>query len=143
MGSITLKQAAEYCGGKVAPQFENITFFGANFIDYIGFVEKISMVKPSNGVGYDAHLFTYYFDTIIEGKAAATADTEAVIAMIGEIPERVSRADEAKIKAARDAYNKITSIEQQALVTNYASLTRAEADLRKIIEREDLNLIGK
>lgn len=31
MGSITLKQAAEFCGGRVASCFEHITFQGANF----------------------------------------------------------------------------------------------------------------
>ena len=30
MGIITLRQAADWCGGKVAPEFENITFLGAN-----------------------------------------------------------------------------------------------------------------
>ena len=30
MGLITLKQAAAWCGGTVAPQFENVTFLGAN-----------------------------------------------------------------------------------------------------------------
>lgn len=30
MGRITLKQAAEWCGGKVDPQYENVEFFGAN-----------------------------------------------------------------------------------------------------------------
>ncbi len=30
MGIITLKQAAAWCGGTVAPEFEQVTFFGAN-----------------------------------------------------------------------------------------------------------------
>ena len=30
MGRITLKQAARWCGGHVEPQYENVTFFGAN-----------------------------------------------------------------------------------------------------------------
>lgn len=30
MGIITLRQAAEWCGGRVAPEYENITFLGAN-----------------------------------------------------------------------------------------------------------------
>lgn len=29
MGRITLKQAAQWCGGTVEPQYENVTFFGA------------------------------------------------------------------------------------------------------------------
>lgn len=31
MGRITLKQAADFCGGKVEPRFEEISFSGANF----------------------------------------------------------------------------------------------------------------
>ena len=30
MGKITLRQAAQWCGGYVAPEFENVTFYGAN-----------------------------------------------------------------------------------------------------------------
>ncbi len=30
MGIITLRQAADWCGGHVAPEFENLTFMGAN-----------------------------------------------------------------------------------------------------------------
>ena len=30
MGKITLRQAALWCGGSVAPEFENVTFYGAN-----------------------------------------------------------------------------------------------------------------
>ena len=30
MGMISLRQAAAWCGGKVAPQYEDVTFFGAS-----------------------------------------------------------------------------------------------------------------
>ena len=30
MGAITLAQAAQWCGGRVAPKYENVTFLGAN-----------------------------------------------------------------------------------------------------------------
>ena len=30
MGTITLRQAAQWCGGQVDPKYENVTFFGAN-----------------------------------------------------------------------------------------------------------------
>ncbi|MBQ7341038.1 MAG: UDP-N-acetylmuramoyl-tripeptide--D-alanyl-D-alanine ligase [Oscillospiraceae bacterium] len=30
MGTITLRQAAQWCGGSVDPKYENVTFFGAN-----------------------------------------------------------------------------------------------------------------
>ena len=30
MGTITLQQAADWCGGKIDPKYKDITFFGAN-----------------------------------------------------------------------------------------------------------------
>ena len=30
MGTITLQQAAEWCGGRVSPKYKDVTFFGAN-----------------------------------------------------------------------------------------------------------------
>ena len=30
MSRITLKQAAEWCGGRVEEKYENVTFYGAN-----------------------------------------------------------------------------------------------------------------
>ena len=30
MGRITLKQAAAWCGGRIDPKYENVTFLGAN-----------------------------------------------------------------------------------------------------------------
>ena len=30
MGTITLQQAAQWCGGKIDPKYKNVTFFGAN-----------------------------------------------------------------------------------------------------------------
>ena len=30
MGTITLRQAADWCGGKIDPKYGDVTFFGAN-----------------------------------------------------------------------------------------------------------------
>ncbi|MBQ7368897.1 MAG: hypothetical protein IJW60_04235, partial [Clostridia bacterium] len=54
------------------------------------------------------------------------ADVKNVIALINAIPESLTMNDVAAIKAARAAYDKLTS-NQQALVTNVAKLTSAEA----------------
>lgn len=102
-------------------------FYGANFVDYVGYVEdKLMMVKPVNGQGYNSYVMAQYFDTTFDGAAAADDTTLAAIAAIDAIPEKVMYEDKALVEAAREAYNKIATTEQQALVTNYSELVSAE-----------------
>lgn len=105
-------------------------FYGANFADYIGHIKTpLIMVSPSNGQGYDTFIFDNYFSVKVTGDPAATKATLEVIAIIAQLPDAsaVTLADEAKIVAARQAYDAITSLEQKALVTNYSRLTDAES----------------
>ena len=102
-------------------------FYGANFVDYVGYVtDKLIMVSPANGQNYDSYIFDQYFDLRIAGATAADDVTLAAIEAINRIPERVSYEDKALVEAARAAYSKIATTEQQALVTNYAVLITAE-----------------
>ena len=107
-------------------QYSNI-FYGANFVDYVGFVEqKLTMVRPANGQNYDSFIMDQYFDLEIMGANAADDTTLAAIKAINAIPERVAFTDKDIVDAARAAYSKIATIEQQALVTNYGTLVSAE-----------------
>ena len=102
-------------------------FYGANFIDYVGYVDnKLTMVKPVNGQHYDTYIMNQYFDLFINGAAGADDTTLAAIAAINSIPERVTYQHKSIVEAARSAYNKIATKEQQALVTNYDVLISAE-----------------
>ncbi len=102
-------------------------FYGANFVDYIGYVEnKPVMVKPVNGVGYDSFICDQYFSYTIDGAAAPDEATLEAIAAIDRIPERVTYEDKAIVEAAREAYDKVATMEQKALVTNYSKLVSAE-----------------
>lgn len=102
-------------------------FYGANFVDYVGYVEdKLVLVRPVNGIEYNTYILDQYFNLAIDGAAAADDVTLAAIAAINAIPERVSYEDKALVEAAREAYNKIATTLQQALVTNYADLISAE-----------------
>ena len=102
-------------------------FYGANFVDYVGYVEnKLTMVRPSNGQGYDSYIYSQYFDLTIDGSAAADDTTLAAIAAIKAIPEKVTYENRAIVEAARAAYSKIATTEQQALVLNYSDLVAAE-----------------
>ncbi len=102
-------------------------FYGANFVDYVGFVEqKLTMVRPINGQHYETFVLGQYFDLIIDGGNAADDVTLAAIAAIDAIPERVTWEQRALVEAARKAYDQVATTEQQALVTNYADLLSAE-----------------
>ena len=103
-------------------------FYGANFVDYIGHINQpLVMVKPSNGVGYNTFIFDQYFGDVVDGKPAAIQATLDVIDLINALPKNITLADEAKVIAAREAYDRLPSIEQQSLVTNYETLTKAES----------------
>lgn len=117
--------------------YSNI-FYGANFVDYVGYVEeKLIMVHPVNGVGYDSYICDMYFDYRIEGPAAPDKITVAAINAIKLIPERVTFEDKAIVEAARAAYNKIATLEQMALVTNYSELVSAEQRIAALAPETD------
>ena len=102
-------------------------FYGANFVDYVGYVtDKLTMVRPANGVNYDSFVLAQYFDLAIDGAKAPDEVTLAAIAAIKAIPARVTYENRAVVEAARAAYTKIATIEQQSLVVNYADLVSAE-----------------
>ncbi len=107
--------------------------YGANFVDYIGKVEnKLTMVRPVNGVGYDSFISSQYFDLTIDGPAAPDDTAVDAIKAIKAIPERVSYDDKPLVEAARAAYGKVATTEQQALVTNYSDLVSAEQRIKAL-----------
>ncbi len=128
----------DYFMWNVTGEMYSNVFYGANFKDYIGYVEdKITMVKPVNGQCYDSFICDQYFDLRIDGPAAPdSASVEAIMA-IKAIPERVSLNDKALVKAARTAYDKLATLEQQALVNNYSDLVSAEQRLKALEAAEN------
>ena len=114
-------------------------FYGANFVDYVGYVtDKLTMIRPVNGKYYDSYIMGQYFDRSFNGAAGADDVTLSAIAAIKEIPERVSFEDKAIVEAARAAYGKIATTEQQALVTNYADLVSAEQRITALTPTEEV-----
>ena len=102
-------------------------FYGANFVDYVGKVEnKLIMVRPANGEQYDSFVLDQYFDVTIDGAKAPDDSAVAAINAIKNIPEKVSYDHKDIVEAARAAYEKIATLEQKALVSNYADLVSAE-----------------
>jgi len=102
-------------------------YYGANFVDYVGYVDnKLMLVCPVNGQNYDSYIMGQYFDLALNGAAAADDVTLAAIQAINQIPERVVYENKDIVEAARAAYNKIATIAQQSLVSNYDKLLQAE-----------------
>ncbi len=115
-----------YMWNATGGMYSNV-FYGANFVDYVGYVDhEITLVRPVNGYGYDSYIMNLYFGTIIDGPAAPNETTVAAINAIKAIPERVTYDDKGLVVAAREAYNKVASNEQLALVSNYQYLVSAE-----------------
>ena len=113
-------------------------FYGANFVDYIGYVDnKLTMVKPVNGQHYETYITGQYFGTVVNGAAGADAATLMAITLIDQLPNSVSLSDRPAVEAARAAYNKVVNKEQQALIKNYSKLDAAEKRLQKLSEVEE------
>ena len=74
---------------------------------------------------------------MINGAPGADDTTLAAIAAIAAIPERVTYEDKAIVEAARAAYSKIATIEQQALVHNYGDLISAEQRIIALTPAEE------
>ena len=104
-------------------------FYGANFVDYVGYVDdKLLLVRPVNGKNYDTFIYGMYFDLdlVIDGANAPDKLTLKTIQAIDAIPDRVTYEQRNLVEYARSLYSQIATLEQQALVTNYADLISAE-----------------
>ncbi len=108
-------------------------FYGATFVNYVGKVQnKLTMVRPVNGVGYDSFICNQYFDMTIDGPAAPDEVAVDAINAIKAIPERVTYDDKGLVEAARTAYSKVATLGQQSLVTNYSDLVSAEQRIKAL-----------
>ncbi len=117
-------------------------FYGANFVDYVGSVaDKLTMVRPVNGQNYDAFIWQQYFDLTIDGPTAPDATTMAAIKAIRAIGDKVSYENRGLVEQARAAYNKIATLEQQALVTNYPDLISAEQRIIALTPTEEPEIV--
>jgi len=113
-------------------------YYGATFVNYVGHMEeKLMMIRPVNGQGYDSFVLQQYFDITLDGAQAADKHTLDTIWAIKQIPERVTYAQKDIVENARAMYNKIATLQQQALVTNYADLVSAEQRILSLTPQEE------
>lgn len=96
------------------------------------------MVRPSNGQYYETFIFDQYFNLVVDGDVAAEDATLAAIAAINQIPERVELKHKDIVLAARTAYNKVPTLAQQALVSNYSVLQKAEQRIKALEAAEQV-----
>ena len=126
-----------YMWNVTGAMYSNV-FYGANFVDYVGYVEdKLTMVRPVNGKNYDSYIYNQYFELAIDGAEAPDKAALAAIKLINALPERVTYEHKAQVQAAREAYNKIATFEQMAQVTNYADLISAEQRIIALTPEEE------
>ena len=115
----------------------SVIYYGANFVDYIGHLDRlVAVVKPTNGLYYDSFIYNNYFGLYVDGAAAADPTTLEAIAAIEALPETVTLADKPLVEAARAAYEKISSDTQRGLVNNLSKLLAAE---QRISDLEYIN----
>ena len=138
MGTYEGLGISKYYMWNVTSNYTNF-YFGANFVDYIGHENtgKLLMVKPANGKNYDSFIFSQYFSASVNGTSSLMDVTVNVVAMINALPDTITLDHEEAIVAAREAYNKLPNIEQQALVTNYSKLISAEETIVYLKSRDE------
>ncbi len=109
-------------------------FYGANFVDYVGYVEdKLMLVRPSNGQNYGSYMYRQYFDLVVDGGASVDDNAVAFLNAMSKLPERVTLEHKDLVLAARAAYDKIGSTEQRGLVeTVYGKLMTAEQRIKQL-----------
>ncbi len=115
-------------------------FYGANFIDYVGYVEdKLLMVRPSNGQNYETYMFGQYFDLIVDGAAAKDDNSVAFIAAVKKIPalQQLTLDHKGLVDAAVAAYNKIGTNEQKHLVRDaYDTMLKAKNRIDQLLAEQ-------
>ncbi len=109
-------------------------FYGANFVDYVGYVEdKLMLVRPVNGQGYDSYIYRQYFDLVVDGSNAMDNNAVNFLNAMSKLPERVTLEHENLVIAARAAYNKIGDTVQKGLVQSlYTKLLSAEQRIKQL-----------
>ena len=143
--SIESASSIAYYKGYYYTNFEDLLY---NYTDYVREVSPLSMSYPSNGKGYDNHIYTLYFSertklgVYMEDVTREIVENIQVFAeMIPEIlewTENVTEENKAKleafaeqVKATRSNYNTIkTNVAQSAYVTDELLDTLMDVEMK-------------
>lgn len=93
-------------------------YYYANFYDYVGFVNDLSITYPKNGIGYDSLIYRSYFANSTTTDAVADDATNRAIDSLNKM-EAISQATIDNKDDIIEAYNNyivIASEEQKALL---------------------------
>lgn len=123
MGTLTLKQAAQWCGGTVAPEFERRTFSGACMDSRT--IQKGQLFIALSGAGRDGHDFAP--QAMAQGAGAVlaqrplTADIPAiyvpdVLRALGDLARAVRKNLDLKVVGITGSVGKTTTKEMMAAI---------------------------
>ena len=93
-------------------------YYYANFYDYVGFVDGLTIHYPSNGNGYDSWIYRNYFDNVELSAAVADKATNKAIEALENVSSITTATNENKefILESYNSYIVITDEAQQALL---------------------------
>lgn len=93
-------------------------YYYANFYDYVGFVDGLTIHYPSNGIGYDSWIYKNYFDKVeLSAAVADEATNKAIEALV--IASGIESATNENKEVILESYNSyivITDEAQKALL---------------------------
>ncbi len=95
-------------------------YYYANFVDYVGFTSKLTMVYPQNGQGYDTWVYTNYFSEKIIGDAVADDATNKAIEAIDALTD-ITKADNSNKQQIIDAYDSYSTITDEGQIALFDS----------------------
>ncbi len=126
-------------------------YYYANFVDYVGFVNNLTMYYPVNGVGYDSWIYKNYFTNVIKSAAVADGSTTAFINALKELQE-IDKASKDNMQAIIDVYDMYKGIfdEDQLAIVDKKQLNHLLSLYEGVIEikypslstEEIKNLVG-
>lgn len=87
-------------------------YYYANFVDYVGFVNNLTMYYPVNGVGYDSWIYKNYFTNTIKSSAVADENTTAFIKALKDL-ENIDKATTDNMQTIIDVYDMYKSISDE------------------------------
>ncbi len=93
-------------------------YYYANFYDYVGFVDDLTMYYPSNGNGYDSWIYRNYFANRITNATVADDNTKMAIDALNNLTtiQEVTNDNKEEIMEAYNLYKMIIDEEQKALL---------------------------
>ena len=124
-------------------------YYYANFYDYVGFVDGLTIHYPENGKGYDSWIYTNYFDEVKLSAAVADEATNKAMEALDAASniEKATNENKDEILQHYNSYIVITDESQKALldadkVNHLVKLYNEVVDLENpVVDNETLSSV--